>query len=61
MVAICARSKQLIHIILDKMKGASRLDVSRWFSRYSRFSFVAREKFKHFIVGKIQYGRYLTR
>ena len=54
-------SKQLFHIILDKIEGASRLGVCRWFSRYSRFSCVAREKLKHFIVGKIQDGRHLTR
>ena len=32
MAAICARSKQLIPIILDKIEGASRLGVRRWFS-----------------------------
>ena len=61
MAAICARSKTLIPIILDKIEGASRLGIFRWFSRYSQFSCVAREKFKHFIVGKIQDGRHLTR
>ena len=48
--------------LLVKIKGASpRIGVCRWFSRYSRFSCVAREKFKHVIVGKIQDGRHLTR
>ena len=61
MAAFCARSKQLIHIILDKIKGASRLGVCRWFSMYSRFSGVARGKFKHFIEGTIQDGRHFTR
>ena len=60
MTAICARSKQLIHTILDKIEGASRLGVCRCFSRYSRFSCVGREKFNHFIVGKIQDDRHLT-
>ena len=41
MAAICARSKQLIPIILDKIEGASRLGVRRWFSfGYSRLSSV---------------------
>ena len=61
MAAICARSKQLIHIILDKIQEASRLGVCRWFSMYSRFSGVARGKFKHFTVGEIQDGHHLTR
>ena len=61
MVTICARSKQLFNIILDKIEGPSRLGVCRWFSRYSRITGVARGKFKHFIVGKIQDGRHLTR
>ena len=61
MAAICARSKQLIHIIVNKIEGAPRLGVCRWFSRYSRFSCVAREEFKQCIVGKIQDGRHLTR
>ena len=59
MAAICARSEQLIHIILDKKK--EHHGVCRWFSRYSRFNCMAREKFKHFIVCKIQHGRHLTR
>ena len=60
MATICAKSKQLIHIILDKIEGASRLGVCSWYPRYFRFSGVAREKFKHFIAGKIQDGRHLT-
>ena len=55
--AIWARAKQLVHII----EGASRLGVCRWFSRYSRSSGLAMGKFKHFIVGKIQNSRHLTR
>ena len=44
-----------------RQKRVSRLGVCRWFSRYTRLYCVAREKFKHIIVGKIQDGRHLTR
>ena len=61
MAAMCARSRQLIHIILDKIKRASRLGVCRWFPMYSRFSGVAQRKVQTFYCGKIQDDRHLTR
>ena len=61
MAAICASSKHLIRIILDKIKGASRLGVCRWFPCTPDLVVWPEGSSNICIVGTIQDVRHLTR
>ena len=61
MAAICARSKQYIYIILNKIEGASRVRYMPLVFQVLPIQLCGQRVVLHFIVGEIQDGRHLTR